>query len=242
MMKEKMVLVFGLLLVFGCAPLPQQNAGPSPSASVQPAASAAKVSAATTTTTVSKNGVKFVYNGKAGSVYVAGSFNNWSTTANPLKMAKPGVWETTLNLSPGSYQYKFVVDGNWVPDSGNPNTSDDGYGGVNSVVNVTAAAPSTGGGAITAASAPVKVVGGILFTYSGAKAGSVYVAGNFNNWSTTANPMSKNANGIWSATIPLSPGSYQYKFVVDGNWVPDPTNPNTTDDGYGGVNSVLNVQ
>ncbi|MCD6412652.1 MAG: glycogen-binding domain-containing protein [Elusimicrobia bacterium] len=234
-MKRKVATVFGLFLIFGCAPLPQQNiVGRKPASSISPTAPAGATAAA-------ENGVKFVYNGNAGSVFVAGSFNNWSQTANPLKMAKPGVWETTVKLSPGAYQYKFVVDGNWVPDPNNPNTSDDGYGGVNSVVTVAAAAPS-GGKSVSSASAPVKVAGGVLFTCGESNAGSVYVAGSFNNWSTTANPMVKSKNGIWTATIPLSPGRYQYKFVVDGNWVPDPNNPNTSDDGYGGVNSVVTVQ
>ncbi|PIU17879.1 MAG: hypothetical protein COT16_03885 [Elusimicrobia bacterium CG08_land_8_20_14_0_20_44_26] len=45
----------------------------------------------------------------------------------------------------------------------------------------------------------------------------------------------------WEATLNLSPGTHHYKFVVDGNWLPDPNNPNTAEDGFGGQNSVLNL-
>jgi hypothetical protein len=45
--------------------------------------------------------------------YVSGTFNNWSGTANPMTDANAdGVWEATLSLVPGSYEYKFSRD-NW---------------------------------------------------------------------------------------------------------------------------------
>jgi 1,4-alpha-glucan branching enzyme len=49
----------------------------------------------------------------ANSVYLAGTFNNWDPVLTPLKKKKDGTWSTTVKLSPGHYEYKFVVDGNW---------------------------------------------------------------------------------------------------------------------------------
>jgi 1,4-alpha-glucan branching enzyme len=50
-------------------------------------------------------------------------------------------------------------------------------------------------------------------------------------------------DGIWSIVKPLSPGRYEYKFVVDRNsWLIDPNALETVDDGYGGKNSVLIVK
>ena len=48
---------------------------------------------------------------------VAGEFNNWDPTANPLKKVK-GVWKTTLKLEQGhEYQYRyFVNDDQWLND------------------------------------------------------------------------------------------------------------------------------
>ena len=46
---------------------------------------------------------------------------------------------------------------------------------------------------------------------------------------------------VFEVTTALGDGSYQYKFIVDGVWLEDPANPNTVDDGQGGMNSVLTV-
>lgn len=72
---------------------------------------------------------------------------------------------------------------------------------------------------------------------------SVSVAGSFNGWSTTANPMSDpEGDGIWTTVIELSPGTYQYKFVVNGNnWYEDPYSADYAPDGFGGKNSVIYV-
>ena len=53
-------------------------------------------------------------------------------------------------------------------------------------------------------------------------ADSVFIAGTFNNWSSTATPMIRQSNGRWVASIQLPPGHYEYKFVVDGNWCCSP--------------------
>ena len=46
--------------------------------------------------------------------------------------------------------------------------------------------------------------------------GGVFVNGTFNNWCGECSPLTDNGNGIWSATIPLEPGTIQYKFTLDG--------------------------
>ncbi len=85
-----------------------------------------------------------------------------------------------------------------------------------------------------------QVEGGILFEYTDPGASSVALAGDFNDWSTTDTPMSDpEKDGIWSVVVKLKPGSYQYKFVVNGGtWMADPENPRTAGD-YG--NSVIDI-
>ncbi len=101
-----------------------------------------------------KKGVEFFYEApNAGTVSVAGEFNEWNTSANVMKLGDDGVWRIVIPLSPGSYMYKFVVDGNWVTDPDNPKQKDDGYGGMNSLVEVTA------GGELIVNSEPVKQEG-----------------------------------------------------------------------------------
>jgi hypothetical protein len=55
--------------------------------------------------------------GFAEAVFLAGSFNDWSPTATPMK-AKGGHWSVSLPLAPGHYEYKFVVDGQWCCEPG----------------------------------------------------------------------------------------------------------------------------
>lgn len=70
----------------------------------------------------------------------------------------------------------------------------------------------------------------------------VFVAGEFNNWNPNLHQLEdKDGDGVYEIAIPLSPGSYQYKFVVDGRWIADPENENKAPDGFGGFNSVINV-
>ncbi len=68
----------------------------------------------------------------------------------------------------------------------------------------------------------------------------VNVPGDFNNWSTDADAMTRGDDGVWRVTIPLDEGVHHYKFVIDGSqWVNDPdADPSLNEgDNYGGVNS-----
>ena len=49
----------------------------------------------------------------AKTVHLAGTFNNWDPAVTPLKQKKDGVWTTTVKLSPGRHEYKFIIDGEW---------------------------------------------------------------------------------------------------------------------------------
>jgi len=50
----------------------------------------------------------------AGSVFLAGTFNVWDPSACPMKRVTGGMWQVTLQLTPGVYEYKFWVEGEWV--------------------------------------------------------------------------------------------------------------------------------
>ena len=72
----------------------------------------------------------------------------------------------------------------------------------------------------------------------------VSVAGEFNGWNAGADPMENVGGTVWSATLPLDAGEYQYKFVIDGDrWITDPTDdPDLrADDTFGGQNSGVIV-
>ena len=46
----------------------------------------------------------------------------------------------------------------------------------------------------------------------------------------------------WICRIDLAPGKYTYKFIIDGDWILDPANPDTETDDRGFTNSVLVVK
>lgn len=62
------------------------------------------------------------------------------------------------------------------------------------------------------------------------------LAGDFNNWQPR--PMRKNRKGQFVAVVPVQPGSYEYKFLLDGEWKPDPDNSTSLMNEYGTMNSI----
>lgn len=54
----------------------------------------------------------------AKDVFLAGSFNGWYPTTTPMRSTNAGEWSVELDLPPGSYEFKFVVDGNWCCEPG----------------------------------------------------------------------------------------------------------------------------
>lgn len=73
----------------------------------------------------------------------------------------------------------------------------------------------------------------------------VLLSGTFNGWADspagTELMEAPDGNGVWEVTVALDPGKYEYKFIVDEEWMEDPKNPDKVDDGNGGFNSVVEV-
>src|SRR5262245_31509675 len=80
----------------------------------------------------------------------------------------------------------------------------------------------------------------VEFVLKQPNARGVCLAGSFNNWDQKQNPMQKAADG-WKVTLPLPPGRYEYRFVVDGQWISDPNAKESTRNDFGSTNSVLVV-
>jgi hypothetical protein len=74
------------------------------------------------------------------------------------------------------------------------------------------------------------------------EARTVSAVGDFNGWDPTRTSLQQVSSGVWSVTLPLTPGRYEYMFVVDGQrWVSDPAAVEQADDGFGSRNAVLEV-
>jgi cyclomaltodextrinase / maltogenic alpha-amylase / neopullulanase len=74
------------------------------------------------------------------------------------------------------------------------------------------------------------------------KVGKVNVTGNFNAWNKEKDRLiDVKGNGIYELTLPLDPGNYIYKFIVDGREIIDPANPDKAPTGFDDFNSVLRI-
>jgi hypothetical protein len=81
----------------------------------------------------------------------------------------------------------------------------------------------------------------VRFEYTHPTAGSVSVAGTFNDWDPTAQYMDSSADGLWMVETSMAPGTYEYRLVVDGTWMPDPLAKTDITNPFGGKNSVVVV-
>jgi 1,4-alpha-glucan branching enzyme len=151
-------------------------------------------------------------------VSLAGSFNDWNETDFPMLKAKDG-WVLPMFLKDGRHTYKLIVNGEWRIDTTNSDQAEDGMGNVNSVL-------SKGEFHVFS-----------LKGFSEAK--EVILSGDFIHWNEGELKMTKGAKG-WTLPLALAPGNYQYKFIVDGHWMPDPDNLVTTGtEDY--VNSIISI-
>jgi 1,4-alpha-glucan branching enzyme len=73
---------------------------------------------------------------QAQTVAVAGTFNGWDVSRTPLQPASGGAWKATVWLPTGRYEYRFVVDGQWISDPGARESVQNTYGSTNSVLEV----------------------------------------------------------------------------------------------------------
>lgn len=139
----------------------------------------------------------------ARDAFLTGSFCNWNPGELPMQKGPDG-WTIQLYLAEGTYTYRFLVDGKLMEDPANSDRIPDRNKGYNSIFRL--GQPH-------------------LFTLKGyPRAANVALAGTFNGWQPNEWYMHKTAGG-WQLPYTLGPGNYQYRFVVDGKWVTDPSNP-----------------
>lgn len=75
------------------------------------------------------------FSGKPSLVQLAGEINGWNPIVSPFT-EKEGVFVLEQLLNPGTYQYRLVVDGQWMLDPANPDSVSNNMGGYNSVIKV----------------------------------------------------------------------------------------------------------
>lgn len=82
----------------------------------------------------------------------------------------------------------------------------------------------------------------VAFTYYAPTAKKVCLAGKFNDWNTTALLMKKDKDGTWRTTVRLAPGTYEYKYFVDGAWAQDIPGADRVPNSFGTYNGVIGVR
>lgn len=92
--------------------------------------------------------------------------------------------------------------------------------------------------------APQPAGGVVRFVVAAPGARSVTLVGDFNAWNTSATPLARDpVAGVWTVTVSLEPGTYQYAFVVDGTaWLADPSAALELRDEFGTPSSLVTVR
>ena len=139
------------------------------------------------------------------SIYLKGDFNGWSDVN---KMSGPfgtnRKFTTTINLKPGvDYQYKYYVDNDW--DKVNLN---------NRTIKISSGTTEINDYYL----GPISVT----FNYHDIESKvqtSIHIRGDFNNWTLDYKyQLTMTSNNIYSITFDIFPGTYNYKYYVDGDW------------------------
>ena len=81
----------------------------------------------------------------------------------------------------------------------------------------------------------------VRFEFTHPTAATVCIAGSFNHWQPEAKSLHPSGGGRWFKETALLPGTYEYRLVVDGQWMPDPLAVESVPNPFGGRNSVLKV-
>ncbi|MGC4038064.1 MAG: glycogen-binding domain-containing protein [Chitinophagaceae bacterium] len=135
-------------------------------------------------------------------VILAGSFNNWRERELVMEKTTAG-WQLPLYLADGTHTYRYITDGQWRTDPGNPEVLPNEFNDYNSVVRI---------------GTPY------IFKLDGhSNAKQVILTGSFNNWRKEELIMKRTATG-WELPYPLASGNYEYRFLVDGKAIADPSN------------------
>jgi chromosome partitioning protein len=88
---------------------------------------------------------------------------------------------------------------------------------------------------------PRAVEDGVLFVLKAETAQTVRLAGDFNDWNPGRTPMIPLRDGSFQVKLPLGPGKYRYRYVIDGRWESDPANQLCERNPYGELDSVVMV-
>ena len=80
----------------------------------------------------------------------------------------------------------------------------------------------------------------VEFKVTADRAQAVAIAGTFNHWNPKETQLMRSGDS-WTVKLALPRGRYEYRFVVDGDWIADPNATESVPNPFGGSNSILSV-
>lgn len=81
----------------------------------------------------------------------------------------------------------------------------------------------------------------VVMTFKEVECDRLQIAGDFNDWVPDRDIETRKINGCWQKVFAAEPGVYEYQLLIDGKWLPDPTNRTEIPNERGGINSLLQV-
>jgi len=80
------------------------------------------------------------------------------------------------------------------------------------------------------------------FSLLAPEARRVSIRGSFNQWDPSSHALERDQKGVWRISVLLSPGRYEYRFFVDGEWQTDPSCSTLVENAFGTLNCVRIVK
>jgi len=162
-----------------------------------------------------------------GGVYLGANFDSWSGGIALTDTDGDDVWEYTATLPAGNYEYKFIngpgwVDGGeFVPDACNVVL---GSGFANRGITIDTDSPSSivldpvCFAACMDCDSFVDVTFRVNMALENVNPAGVYMGSNIDGWSGNIALTQLGVSDIWTVTMNLAPGNYEYKFINGPGW------------------------
>jgi len=80
-----------------------------------------------------------------------------------------------------------------------------------------------------------------VFSITAPGASSVALVGDFTHWQEKPVALKPVGSAQWKVSVPLAPGTYHYRFLVDGEWRDDPESTLRVPNPFGSQNAVRKV-
>jgi hypothetical protein len=159
-------------------------------------------------------------------VHVAGNFQGWNPGGTMLnQVGASSVYEVIYSFAAEgpTYDlvYKYINGNDWIyPNENIPAECGDGTGNrVFTLTSLNTVMDAVCYNSCTTCVAPTSVTFNVDMSNETVSPNGVHIAGDFQGWNPGADALTDvDADNIYSITLLIQPGTYQYKFINGNNW------------------------